>query len=62
MVEKPEEDTEMGETAEGEDSVEKTGLKEKVKHVLEEKVKEPVEGLVDKVKDLAVGGESLRLS
>ena len=62
MVEKPEEDTEMGEAAEGEDSVEKTGLKEKVKHVLEEKVKEPVEGLVDKVKDLAVGGESLRLS
>lgn len=56
MVEKPEENAEM---AEGDDDEENVGVKEKVKNMLEENVKEPVEGLVDKVKDLAVGGEFL---
>jgi coatomer subunit beta' len=36
-------------------SEEKSSFKDKISHVVEEKIKEPVEELADKVKDLAVG-------
>jgi len=57
MVEKPEEAE--AEAQDEADEEGKAGVKDKVKAVLEEKIVEPVEGLVDKVKDLAVGGEQI---
>jgi hypothetical protein len=59
MVEKPEEGEAEAEVEAEVDGEGKAGIKEKVKSVVEEKIVEPVEGLVDKVKDLAVGGEFL---